>query len=143
MVTRFVNEEGEVLRVSPSSPLPVVVQGGGPTPVSSSDITDATDVGTALLTAESPAAARTTLGAAPDTLQGVPSGGAAGQVLKRTGDGVAWQPDANTTYGPATGTTTGLVKRGAPVADATDEADVVTQFNALLAALRTAGVIEE
>lgn len=41
----------------------------------------------------------------------------------------------------ASATEAGLVKRGAAVVNATDAATVITQLNALLASLRTAGVI--
>ena len=45
-------------------------------------------------------------------------------------------------YGSAATTTIhGTVLKGAAVTDATSEADIVTQFNALLASLRTAGII--
>lgn len=101
-----------------------------------------------------------------DGLTGVPAGGTAGQVLKKTADGVAWQADANSTYGKASSTADGLlskedkakldglrnytlpaagdalggVKKGKAVADATAET-AVAQLNALLASLRAAGVI--
>ena len=103
-----------------------------------------------------------------DGLTGVPAGGTAGQVLKKTADGIAWQADANSTYGkatasadglmskedfaklaglnnytlPAAGTAIGGVKKGAAVADATAET-VMAQLNALLASLRAAGVIAQ
>ena len=48
--------------------------------------------------------------------------------------------DTNTTYGAATADTLGLVKQAAAVADATGET-VTAQLNAVLAALRTAGII--
>ena len=48
--------------------------------------------------------------------------------------------DTDTTYGAAAADTPGLVKQAAAVADATSET-VTTQLNALLAALRTAGII--
>lgn len=46
-------------------------------------------------------------------------------------------------YAPpvATAAAVGTVKQGAAVADATDETDVVAQFNTLLASLRAAGII--
>ena len=47
-------------------------------------------------------------------------------------------------YGSAaTATIHGTVLKGAAVTDATSEADIVTQFNALLASLRTAGIISQ
>ena len=53
--------------------------------------------------------------------------------------------DTNTTYGAATAAAAGLVKQGAAVADCTAAGDSATsaetQLNALLASLRTAGVI--
>ena len=48
--------------------------------------------------------------------------------------------DTDTTYGAAAADTPGLVKQAAAVADATSET-VTTQLNALLAALRTAGIV--
>lgn len=48
--------------------------------------------------------------------------------------------DSDTTYGAAAADTPGLVKQAAAVADATSET-VTAQLNALLAALRTAGII--
>ena len=74
----------------------------------------------------------------------VPSGGSAGQVLKKTSNGVAWQADNNTTYSAATSSTLGLVKQGATVA-ALEEADeiatVIARVNTLIANLKTAGII--
>lgn len=47
-------------------------------------------------------------------------------------------------YGSAaTATIHGTVLKGAAVTDATGETDIVTQFNALLASLRTAGIISQ
>lgn len=54
-------------------------------------------------------------------------------------DGIA--SGANNYSLPAAGAAIGGVKQGAAVADATDADDVVAQLNALLASLRTAGVI--
>lgn len=48
--------------------------------------------------------------------------------------------DSDTTYSAATASAAGLVKQAAAVADATSET-VMTQLNALLAALRTAGIV--
>lgn len=45
----------------------------------------------------------------------------------------------DTTYAAASASTLGLVKQAAAVADATD--DAVTTVNALLASLRTAGIL--
>lgn len=44
-----------------------------------------------------------------DSMQGVPTGGSNGQVLKKTADGVAWQNDNNTTYAVATQSANGLM----------------------------------
>ena len=52
---------------------------------------------------------------------------------------VPWT-DNNTTYNAASASTLGLVKQGAAVADAGSD-DIQTKLNALLASLRTAGVI--
>ena len=49
--------------------------------------------------------------------------------------------DAGGTVPNASTTVKGLVNQGVAVTDATDEASVVTQLNALLASLRTAGII--
>jgi len=82
----------------------------------------------------------------------------AGIVMDVTGDGVAVivspvalkaaaavTEDTNTTYGAATSAALGLVKQAAAVTDCTAAGDietsVETQLNALLAALRTAGII--
>lgn len=72
----------------------------------------------------------------------IPSGGSSGQILRWSADGTAtWGDDNNTTYTAATSSVLGLVKQGAAVEDATSTEDIVAQFNALLASLRTAGVI--
>lgn len=72
----------------------------------------------------------------------IPSGGSSGQILRWSADGTAtWGDDNNTTYTAATSSALGLVKQGAAVEDATSAEDIVAQFNALLASLRTAGVI--
>lgn len=72
----------------------------------------------------------------------IPSGGSSGQILRWSADGTAtWGDDNNTTYTAATSSELGLVKQGAAVEDATSAEDIVAQFNALLASLRTAGVI--
>ena len=44
-----------------------------------------------------------------DNLILVPTGGTAGQVLKKTSDGVAWQNDNNTTYSVASDSSNGLM----------------------------------
>ena len=75
----------------------------------------------------------------------IPTGGADGQVLKKTSSGVAWQADSNTTYSAANASTLGLVKQAATVA-ALEEADeiatVIARVNTLIANLKTAGIIE-
>lgn len=72
----------------------------------------------------------------------IPSGGSSGQILRWGSDGTAvWGTDNNTTYSAATSSTLGLVKQGADITDATSADDIITQFNALLASLRTAGII--
>lgn len=74
----------------------------------------------------------------------VPTGGTAGQVLKKTSSGVVWEEDSNTTYGAANASTLGLVKQGATVAalEAEDEiATVIARVNTLIANLKTAGII--
>ena len=74
----------------------------------------------------------------------VPTGGTAGQVLKKTSSGVAWQADSNTTYSAANASTLGLVKQAATVAalEAEDEiATVIARVNTLIANLKTAGII--
>lgn len=72
----------------------------------------------------------------------IPSGGRSGQILRWSANGTAtWGTDNNTTYTAATSSALGLVKQGAAVEDATSAEGIVAQFNALLASLRTAGVI--
>lgn len=79
----------------------------------------------------------------------IPSGGSTGKILVWKADGEAqWGNDKNTTYSAATDSTLGLVKKGTAVEDATSGVgataeNVATQLNALLASLRTAGVIAE
>lgn len=79
-----------------------------------------------------------------DELILVPTGGTVGQVLKKTSSGVAWQTDSNTTYSAANASTLGLVKQAETVAtlEAEDEiATVIARVNALIANLKTAGII--
>lgn len=66
------------------------------------------------------------------------TGGATGTSAAFTGAGNA---TIAVTLATPTATVRGGVLRGAAVADATDEATVVTQFNELLAQLRVAGII--
>lgn len=73
----------------------------------------------------------------------IPTGGSPGQILAFASDGTAkWQ----NTYSAATDSTLGVVKQGTAVKDATSgvsatSENVATQLNALLASLRTAGII--
>lgn len=99
--------------------------GGGPSEVTSADITDATTVGKNVLTAADAAAARTAIGAGTSSLV---VGTAANQAKA-----------GNYTPPNAAAGTRGLVLSAAAVADAVDETDVVAKFNSLLASLRTAG----
>ena len=55
------------IQVSEDNPLPVIVMGTGSSSVAAEDITDATEVGVALITAEDEAAGRTAIGAAAAT----------------------------------------------------------------------------
>ena len=66
----------------------------------------------------------------------------AGKDAEFTVNGVTYQfnPEGLLAYISAQG---GGITPGAAVTDATDETDVVDQFNALLASLRAAGHIEE
>ena len=64
----------------------------------------------------------------------------AGTPVRKTVAEFLAMSDTDTTYGAAAADTPGLVKQAAAVADATSET-VMTQLNALLAALRTAGII--
>jgi hypothetical protein len=102
--------------------------GGGSGEVTSADITDATSVGRSVLTAADAAAARTAIGAGTSNLT-------IGTTASTAKAGNYTPPDATTS-------TRGLVLMGAAVADATDGSDVVDQFNALLASLRAAGMLE-
>lgn len=80
--------------------------------VSSADITDATATGRSVLTAKDAASARQAIGAGTQY-----------------------------TLPAATASALGGVKQGAAVADAAGEAPTATEFNALLGALRTSGVL--
>ena len=75
----------------------------------------------------------------------VPTGGTAGQVLKKTSSGIAWQTDSDTTYSAANLSTLGLVKQGATVAALEAEDEIATviaiRVNTLIANLKTAGII--
>ena len=96
--------------------------------VTSEDITDATTVGRSVLTAADEAAARTAIGAGTSSLA--------------IGTGATEAKAGNYTPPNATTSTYGLVLMAASVSDAVDGTDVVAQFNALLASLRTAGSLD-
>ena len=91
------------------------------------DITDATTVGRSVLTAADAAAARTAIGAGTSNL-----------VIGTTSDTAMV---GNYTPPAATTEIAGMVKQAAAVANAAGEAPTAAEYNALLAALRTAGVI--
>lgn len=112
--------------------------GGGGTsgPVSSADITDATTVGKAVLTAADAAAARTAIGAGTSslTIGTTASAAAAGNHTHTIANitGLQTALDAKMT----------ATKAAAQVDSvATDVAGLVVDFNALLAKLRTAGIL--
>lgn len=74
----------------------------------------------------------------------IPSGGASGQILRWSSAGTAvWGNDNNTTYSAATESALGLVKKMPTQADsvATDVPGLVADFNALLAKLKSAGLM--
>lgn len=74
----------------------------------------------------------------------IPEGGATGQILRWSSAGTAvWGNDNNTTYSEATEAKMGLVKKMPTQADstATDIAGLVADFNALLAKLKSAGLM--
>lgn len=74
----------------------------------------------------------------------IPSGGSAGQILVWSADGTAkWGNDKDTTYSAATEAKLGLVKKMPTQADsaASDVPGLVADFNALLAKLKSAGLM--
>lgn len=74
----------------------------------------------------------------------IPAGGSEGQILVWSEDGTAvWGNDNNTTYSAATESALGLVKKMPTQADSTaiDVAGLVADFNALLAKLKSAGLM--
>jgi hypothetical protein len=74
----------------------------------------------------------------------IPAGGASGQILRWSSAGTAvWGNDNNTTYSAATESALGLVKKMPTQADSTasDVAGLVEDFNALLAKLKSAGLM--
>lgn len=74
----------------------------------------------------------------------IPSGGNAGQILVWSEDGTAkWGSDKDTTYSAATEAKLGLVKKMPTQADsaASDIPGLVADFNALLAKLKSAGLM--
>lgn len=137
----------------------VVLAGGGAGgPVTSDDITDATDVGREVLTATDGAAVRSAIGAGTSSLvigtgaTDAKAGNYSPPVVTTTVNGLMPFADKIKLNGIATSannyslpnaavSTRGGVLQGAAVADAVDETDVVAQFNSLLASLRTAGAI--
>ena len=136
----------------------VILGGGAGGPVTAADITDATDVGREVLTAEDAASARTAIGAGTSNLAvgtaatDAKAGNYSPPVVTTTVNGLMPFADKvklngiaasanNYSLPNAAVATRGGVLQGPAVADAVDETDVVAQFNALLASLRTAGVI--
>ena len=102
---------------------------GGSTTVTSAQITDATTVGRNVLTAATAAAARAAIGAGTSDLT--------------IGTTATTAKAGNYTPPNATTTVKGLVNQAAARADstATDVDGLVTDFNDLLAKLRTAGIL--
>ena len=110
---------------------------------SSSNITDATTIGKALLVATDAAAARTAIGAGTSSLAiGTTSSTAKAGNYVPTWSEITSKPS---TFTPVTATTSvvGGVKMAATQEDstATDTAGLVTDFNALLAKLKAAGIM--
>lgn len=70
-------------------------------------------------------------------MQGVPTGGSNGQVLKKTADGVAWQNDNNTTYAVATQSANGLMSS----ADKSKLDGIAAQANKYVLPTSTASVL--
>ncbi|EOA8081177.1 head fiber protein [Escherichia coli] len=120
MSTKCISTGGYPVEVA----TPGDISGGGD--ITSSQITDATTVGKAVLTAADAAAARTAIGAGTSSL-------------------VIGTTSTTAMAGNAAATTSviGGVKKMAAQADstATDVAGLVTDFNALLAKARAAGLI--
>lgn len=74
----------------------------------------------------------------------IPAGGSEGQILVWSEDGTAkWGADKDTKYSAATESALGLVKKMPTQADSTasDVAGLVEDFNALLAKLKSAGLM--
>lgn len=74
----------------------------------------------------------------------IPAGGSTGQILRWSSAGTAvWGNDNNTTYSAATENSLGLVKKMSTQADsvASDVPGLVADFNALLAKLKSAGLM--
>lgn len=112
------------------------VAGGGGGDITASQITDSTAVGRSVLTAANAAAALTAVGGLSPTGNG--SGLTALNGTQITSGTIPPARIANATTGAK-----GLVSQAAAQANstATDVAGLVTDFNALLAKLRTAGVL--
>lgn len=113
--------------------------------VTSANITDATATGIAVLTATSATTARTALGAGTSSLAVATTAPAALAATAAVGTGTtaARADHVHAIPGASNGTLRGTVLRAAAQADstATDVAGLVADFNAILAKLRTAGVI--
>lgn len=132
------------VRIGPPSEMSVSIEGG----ISPGDINGITPTGEALITAASPAAARTTIGATAvgSSLITAASAAAARTAIGATTVGSAVMVAANTAAAQtAIGLSATQLMTGArpAIADstATDVAGLVTDFNALLAALSARGVI--
>lgn len=71
----------------------------------------------------------------------LPQDGAAGQFLMRTPGGCVWAEDNDTTYGAASSSAPGLVRMAANVSACAGETPTAEEFDALLAALKNAGLM--
>lgn len=74
----------------------------------------------------------------------IPNGGSVNQILRWSTDGTAvWGNDNNTTYGACSTSTLGLTKKCELQADsvATTLEELITDYNSLLAKLKTAGLM--
>lgn len=118
----------------------ITAAGGGETSVTSGDITDATTVGKALITADDAAAGRTALGASA-VGSGVFVAADAAAARSAIGAGTSSLVIGTTATTAMAGN---AFVQGAAVADVASGADaaaLVTSVNALLASLRTAKII--
>lgn len=131
MTARVIGQSGKSVVVATLSD---ITGGGGD--ITSSQITDATTVGKAVLTATDANTARATIGAGTSSL-------ALGTTASTALAGNTTIPPAYTLIA-ATTSTLGGVKKGPAVSPCTVAADGTsagTQLNALITALQTAGVI--